>query len=51
MPIIHLGSMYSLRSSLYIRSVPMLPEPTIAAVRVRESLISRFSLEGSLFNW
>ena len=32
MPIIHLGSMYSLRSSLYMRSVPMLPDPTIAAV-------------------
>src|ERR1700678_2388719 len=31
-PIIQRGSMTSERSSLYIRSVPMLPEPTIAAV-------------------
>src|SRR6516165_9004188 len=32
MPIIQRGSMTSERSSLYMRSVPMLPDPTIAAV-------------------
>ena len=31
-PIIHLGSITSERSSLYMRSVPMLPGPTMAAV-------------------
>ena len=39
MPIIHRGSMYSLRWSLYIRSVPMLPDPTIAAVSLVFSVI------------
>ncbi len=32
MPIIQRGSITSERSSLYMRSVPMLPDPTIAAV-------------------
>jgi len=31
-PIIQRGSMMPERSSLYMRSVPMLPDPTIAAV-------------------
>src|SRR3954454_11241904 len=38
-PIIQRGSMRSLRRSLYIRSVPMLPGPTIAAVCLVISLL------------
>src|SRR5690606_17710261 len=36
-------SMYSLRSSLYMRSVPMLPDPTIAAVSFFFSVIREVS--------
>src|SRR5690348_18323962 len=38
-PTIQRGSMWSLRSSLYIRSVPMLPGPTMAAVFLLTSLL------------